>query len=49
MYNKALLLTMDDGTQAVAKIPNPNAGRPHLTTASEVATMEFVCLVEPFR
>ena len=48
MYNKALLLTMDDGTQAVAKIPNPNAGRPHLTTASEVATMEFVCLVEPF-
>ena len=49
MYNKALLLTMDDGTQAVAKIPNPNAGRPHLTTASEVATMEFVSLVEPFR
>ena len=49
MYNKALLLTMDDGTQAVAKIPNPNAGRPHLTTASEVATMEFVFLVEPFR
>ena len=49
MYNKALLLTMDDGTQAVAKIPNPNVGRPHFTTASEVATMEFVCLVEPFR
>lgn len=42
MYNKALLLTMDDGTQAVAKVPNPNAGRPHFTTASEVATMEFV-------
>ncbi|KAL9098523.1 MAG: hypothetical protein Q9163_005834 [Psora crenata] len=42
MYNKALLLTMDDGTQAVAKIPNPNAGQPHLTTASEVATMEFM-------
>ena len=49
MHNKALLLTMDDGTEAVAKIPNSNAGRPHLTTASEVATMEFVCLVEPFR
>lgn len=49
MYNKVLLLTMDDDTQAVAKIPNPNAGRPHLTTASEVATMEFVCLVELFR
>ena len=48
MYNKALLLTMNDGVQAVAKIPNPNAGRPHLTTASEVATMEFVYLVKPF-
>ena len=44
MFNKALLLTMDDGTQAVAKVPNPNAGRPHFTTASEVATMEFVSL-----
>ena len=39
MYNKALLMTMDDGNQAVAKIPNPNAGRSHFTTASEVATM----------
>jgi hypothetical protein len=43
MFNKALLLTMEDGTQVVAKIPNPNAGLPHFTTASEVATMEFVC------
>lgn len=42
MYNKALLMTMQDGTETVAKIPNPNAGRPHFTTASEVATMEFV-------
>lgn len=42
LYNKALLLHMDDGSQVVAKIPNPNAGRPHFTTASEVATMEFV-------
>ena len=48
MYNKALLLTMDDGTQAVAKVPNPNAGRPHFTTASEVATMEFISTVGPF-
>ena len=45
MFNKALLLSMDDGAQAVAKIPNPNAGRPHMTTASEVATMEFVCII----
>jgi hypothetical protein len=23
-------------------VPNPNAGRPHYTTANEVATMDFV-------
>ncbi|PGH14137.1 hypothetical protein AJ79_03254 [Helicocarpus griseus UAMH5409] len=42
MYNKALLLTMADGTQVVGKVPNANAGLPHFTTASEVATMDFV-------
>jgi hypothetical protein len=42
MYNKAMLLTMDNGTQVVAKVPNTNAGKPHFTTASEVATMDFV-------
>lgn len=42
MYNKVMLLTMDDGNQVVAKVPNPNAGKPHFTTASEVATMDFV-------
>lgn len=42
MYNKTLLLTMSDGKQAVAKIPNPNAGLPHYTTASEVATLDYV-------
>jgi hypothetical protein len=42
MYNKSMLLTMDDGSRVVAKVPNPNAGLPHLTTASEVATMDFV-------
>lgn len=44
MYNKTMLLTMEDGTQVVAKVPNPNAGQPHFTTASEVATMEFVSM-----
>ena len=48
MYNKALLLTMEDGSQAVAKIPNLNAGRLHFTTASEVATMEFVYITAAF-
>jgi len=42
MYNRVLLLTMDDNKQVVAKIPNPNAGKPHYTTSSEVATMDFV-------
>jgi hypothetical protein len=42
MYNKSMLLTMDNGTQVVAKVPNPNAGLPHFATASEVATMDFV-------
>lgn len=41
-YNKALLLTMDDGKQVVARVPNPNAGQAYLTTASEVATMKYV-------
>jgi hypothetical protein len=33
---------MQDGAQVVGKVPNPNAGRAHYTTASEVATMDFV-------
>ncbi|KAG6061803.1 hypothetical protein E4U32_002807 [Claviceps aff. humidiphila group G2b] len=41
MYNRALLLSMDNGIEVVAKIPNPNAGQPHFTVASEVATMKF--------
>jgi hypothetical protein len=42
MYNKTFLMSMDDGQQCIAKIPNPNAGIPHFNTASEVATMTFV-------
>ncbi|KAL4905221.1 hypothetical protein BDW74DRAFT_185269 [Aspergillus multicolor] len=41
-YNKVFVLTMDNGREVVAKLPNPNAGRPHFTTASEVATMDFL-------
>jgi len=41
-FNKVFLLTMDDGREVIAKLPNPNAGRPYFTTASEVATMIFV-------
>jgi hypothetical protein len=42
MYDKSMLLTMSNGAEVVAKVPNPNAGRPWFTTASEVATMDFV-------
>jgi hypothetical protein len=33
---------MRDGRQFIARLPNPNAGQPHYTTASEVATMDYV-------
>jgi len=48
MYNKSMLLTMDNSAQVVAKVPNPNAGIPHFTTASEVATMDFVRCIPKF-
>ena len=41
-FNKTFLLTMNNGKEVVAKVPNPNAGHAHFTTASEVATMDFV-------
>lgn len=41
-FNKALLLSMDDGKEVVARMPNPSAGLPGLVTSSEVATMDFV-------
>ena len=41
-YNKSFKLIMDNGKTVIARIPNPNAGPAYLTTASEVATMDFV-------
>ncbi len=41
-FSKVFLMTMENGKQVVAKVPNPNAGQSKYTTASEVATMEFV-------
>jgi hypothetical protein len=41
-FNKILLMTMNDGRQLISRLPNSNAGLPHYTTASEVATMDFV-------
>jgi hypothetical protein len=42
LYNKAFLITFDNGSEVVAKLPNPNAGPRFFTTASEVATMDYV-------
>ncbi|KAE8146569.1 kinase-like domain-containing protein [Aspergillus avenaceus] len=41
-YNKVFRLVMSDGNVVLARIPNPNAGPPFYTTASEVATTELV-------
>ncbi|KAL9020921.1 MAG: hypothetical protein Q9185_001884 [Variospora sp. 1 TL-2023] len=41
-FNKIFLMTTEDGKEVIMKIPQPNAGRPHFTTASEVATMHYV-------
>jgi hypothetical protein len=42
LNNKAYLLTMDNGLEVFSKLPNPIAGPAYYTTASEVATREFV-------
>lgn len=42
LYNKAFLITFDNSSEVVAKIPNPNAGPNIFTTASEVATINYV-------
>ncbi|CZT03693.1 uncharacterized protein RCO7_07614 [Rhynchosporium graminicola] len=41
-FSKALLLTRADGQECIAKLPCPNAGPSHLTTASEVAVLQLV-------
>ncbi|TVY47711.1 Altered inheritance of mitochondria protein, mitochondrial [Lachnellula occidentalis] len=40
-YNKVFRLVMDNGFVAIARIPNANTGAAYMTTASEVATMDF--------
>ncbi|KAJ5350223.1 hypothetical protein N7541_007950 [Penicillium brevicompactum] len=41
-FNKAFLLTMSNGFEIIARLPNPNAGPAFYTTASEVATRHFI-------
>lgn len=47
LYNKAFILTMDNGVELTAKLPCPAAGPQYYTTASEVATRTFVSLSIP--
>ncbi|KAL5342481.1 kinase-like domain-containing protein [Aspergillus crustosus] len=41
-FNKVFLLRAGNGREVIARIPTPIAGPPHYTTASEVATMDFL-------
>ncbi|KAM5444084.1 hypothetical protein MferCBS31731_000601 [Microsporum ferrugineum] len=41
-FHKALLMTLENGIEVVAKIPCPHAGLPMYSTASEAAVLEFV-------
>ena len=41
-YHRLFLLSFDNGSEVIARLPTSLAGPAHLTTASEVATMEFV-------
>ncbi|QKX56805.1 uncharacterized protein TRUGW13939_03912 [Talaromyces rugulosus] len=41
-FSKALLITTEDASEYIVKIPCPNAGRPMYCTASEVAVLRFI-------
>lgn len=40
-FHKALLMTLENGCEVIAKIPCPNAGIPAYSTASEAAVLEY--------
>jgi hypothetical protein len=44
-FSKALLMTKEDGSELVAKVPLRIAGPAFLTTASEVGTLEYSACV----
>lgn len=41
MFNRVFLLGFDTGVDAIARLPFPIVGSPHVVTVSEVATMDF--------
>jgi hypothetical protein len=46
-FNNAFIITINNGAEVFAKLPNPNAGPSQYTTASEVATRQMVCSKPP--
>jgi hypothetical protein len=40
-FNRVFVLTMDNGSRVVARLPTRIAGPPELTTHSEVATLSY--------
>lgn len=40
-FSKAFLMKRENGTEVIAKLPCRNAGPPKLTTASEVAVLQY--------
>jgi hypothetical protein len=40
-FNRVFIVTMDNGTKVVAKVPMPFAGPTALMTMSEVATLRY--------
>lgn len=40
-FSKALVITMENGKEVVAKLPCPNAGRAMYSTASEAAVLQY--------
>ena len=43
-FNKTFAMILQDGCELIARLPNPNAGPRHYTTASEAVTMDYVYL-----
>ncbi|KAH8078409.1 kinase-like domain-containing protein [Cristinia sonorae] len=41
-FNRAFLCTCDNGREVIARLPTQLSGPPYFTTASEVATMDFL-------
>ncbi|KAL8869828.1 MAG: hypothetical protein Q9174_003975 [Haloplaca sp. 1 TL-2023] len=47
-FSKALLMTMSNGKEIIAKLPCPNAGRAMYSTASEAAVLQYRLCCVPY-